>query len=87
MRSIAFCSSANTVVAPTSIVTRPTTVPTTLAAGLSRLSSNVFTVLALSSPTSWEICSNISVRAAASPKNRPATEMTIRSSGAIEKSV
>ncbi|MDT4856520.1 hypothetical protein FQZ97_909130 [compost metagenome] len=87
MRSIAFCSSANTVVAPISSVPRPTRVPITLAAGRSRLLSAAFKVAALSGPTSVEICSKISARAAASPKNRPATEITISSKGATENNV
>jgi len=61
--------------------------PTRLAAGLSRLLSTRSRVVALSSPTIREICAKISARAAASPKKNPATEMTISSNGAIEKSV
>jgi hypothetical protein len=87
IRSSAFCSSPNTVIAPRSSIAVPVTVAITPPSGLSAACSSRSTAAAPSSPISPRSWPKISPRAASSPNTRPATPMTISSSGAIEKSV
>jgi hypothetical protein len=56
-------------------------------AGSLALSSKPCTAAAPSSPNNPRSCVTISPRAASAPKKKPATAMTMMSTGAIEKSV
>ena len=87
MRSSASCSSPSTDVAPNSSRTTPKIVAVTLSPGPRTLSSMPCTASAPGAPTRSLSRSKISPRAASSPKNSPAIEITISSSGAIENSV
>ena len=87
MRSSAPCSSAKTVVAPTSMVTTPTTVAQTLSAGSRALASRASMVAAASAPTRPASSFIRWPWAASRPSTRPATDTTMSSSGAIEKKV
>ena len=87
MRSSAFCSSPITVVAPTTSAHSPNSVARMPARGWLTLASSDCTARAPSTPIRSCSWSMISPRAARSPKNRPATEITISSSGAIENIV
>ena len=87
MRSSEFCSSPNTDIAPSSSTAPPTIVPSTPCAGLLTFCSRLCTVAAPSSPISSRSSAKIWPRAASGPNTRPAIEMTISSSGAIENSV
>ncbi len=87
MRSSEFCSSPITVVAPMTSAPRPNSVARMPALGWLTLASRLCTARAPSTPISPSSWSRISPRAACSPKNRPATEITISSSGAIENIV
>ena len=86
MRSSAFCSSPKTVEAPVTSSAVPTIMASTPLCGLRALATSPSMARAPSAPTSAESCPKISPRAASSPKKKPATPMTIRSSGAIENS-
>jgi hypothetical protein len=87
MRSSALCSSPSTVVAPSTIVTKPTIAANTLVAGRLALFTSPWIAAAPLSPTrSWS-CAKIAPLAARSPNTRPATAITITSSGAMEKMV
>ena len=87
MRSSEFCSSPITVVAPTTSAPMPNSVARMPAFGWLTLASSACTARAPSTPIRPSSWSRISPRAACSPKNRPATEITISSSGAIENIV
>ncbi len=87
MRLRSSCSSANTVVAPTSSSSTPATVATTPSFGLATLCSSPSIACAALSPTSPAICETIAPCAASWPKTRPATAITISSSGATENTV
>ena len=87
MRSSAFCSSPKTEIAPMPRRTTPTMVPSTPCAGLLTLCSSACAAAAPSSPIRSRSSAKMWPRAASGPKTRPAIEMTISSSGAIENSV
>ena len=87
MRSRASCSSPKTEVAPISSRATPITVALTLSNGLCVLSSRPCTASAPGAPSISSSWLKISPCAAWSPKTRPAMEMTISSSGAIENIV
>ena len=87
MRSSAFCSSPITVVAPTTSAPTPNSVARMPARGWLTLASSACTACAPWAPIRPSSWSRISPRAACSPKNSPATEITISSSGAIENIV
>ena len=81
------CSSAKTVVAPTTRKSTPTAVPSVDWPLWRTLSSSVAMACAPSLPSSRRICCRISARAASMPNTAPATEIAINSSGASENSV
>ncbi len=87
MRSSAFCSSPNTEVAPITSAPTPKAVAARPARGWFTLASSAWTARAPSAPIRLSSWSRISPRAACSPKNSPATEITINSNGAIENIV
>ena len=87
MRSSAFCSSPNTVVAPSSSTKMPITVAMMPSFGSLTLASRPSIALAPSSPIRNCRPPVSSPRTASSPKMKPATEITMRSSGAMENRV
>ena len=87
MRFKSSCSSANTDVAPMTKTTMPTTVPAMLFDGVETLLSMAWTASAPALPISPCNWATMESRAASCPKTRPATEMAISRSGAIEKTV
>ena len=87
MVSRADCNSASTVVAPSTRSTTPMRVDTMPSLGFEALCRRPSMALAASSLTMPCSCCTTAPRAASSPKARPATEITISSSGAIENAV
>ena len=81
------CNSANTVVAPITSSTAPTSVPSADWPLRRTLSSISATAPAPSLPSRLRNWPRISPRAASMPNTAPATEMAISNSGAIEKRV
>ena len=87
MRSRAFCSSPNTVVAPMNSTTTPITVAMMPSLGLLALAIMPSIAFAPCSPIRPASPPVSSPRTASPPKNQPATAITMTSSGAIENSV
>ena len=87
MRSSALCNSAKTVVAPISSTATLTSVPMAPVDGSRTLCTMAWMALAPCSPISPRNWAKISPLAASSPKIRPASRITMNSSGAIENIV
>jgi hypothetical protein len=87
MRFSADCSSANTVVAPTSSMSEPPIVPIRPLPGWLALRTMPWTAAAASGPSDPDNSANSRPDAASSPKTNPDTAMTMSSSGAIENTV